>query len=265
MRPELCDDLGLSRSTVVTTVGSHDTASAVAAVPSDGRPFAYVSSGTWSLVGVESPEPVLSDASRAANLTNERGVDGDIRYLRNVGGLWLLQESVRVWTEEGRRPVLAALLTEAGGLPEGGPVIDVDDPAFIAPGRMPERIAAAIEARGEQPPATPAEVTRCIVDSLATAYATTATRASELTDRAVEVVHVVGGGSENALLCQRTADLSGLPVTAGPTEATALGNVLVQARAHGAIGDGADAIRHVVAASTDVRHHDPRATSEVAP
>ena len=264
VRPELCDELGLSRSTVVTTVGSHDTASAVAAVPADGRPFAYASSGTWSLVGVETAEPVLSDSSRAANFTNERGVDGDIRYLRNVGGLWLLQESIRTWAEQGERPSLAALLAEASGLPDGGPVIDVDDPVFIAPGGMPQRIAAAVEAKGEVPPATPAEVTRCIVDSLATAYATTAQRASELTGQPVEVIHVVGGGSENELLCQRTADLSGLPVTAGPTEATALGNVLVQARAHHAIAASAGAIRDVVIASSELRHHEPRTTSEAS-
>jgi rhamnulokinase len=264
VRPALCDDLGLSRSTVVTTVGSHDTASAVAAVPAVGRHFAYASSGTWSLVGVESEEPVLSAASRAANFTNERGVDGGIRYLRNVGGLWLLQESMRTWAEQGLRPVLGALLAEASGRPEGGPVFDVDDPALIAPGSMPERIAAAVETKGEEPPTSPAGVTRCIVDSLATAYATTVARASELTGQGVEVIHVVGGGSENVLLCQRTADLSGLPVTAGPTEATALGNVLVQARAHGAIGGSTDAIRHVVAASTELRHHEPRTTSEAA-
>lgn len=265
VRPDLCDDLGLSRSTVVTTVGSHDTASAVAAVPADGRPFAYVSSGTWSLVGVETPEPVLSDASRAANFTNERGVHGDIRYLRNVGGLWLLQESIRTWAEAGQRPVLAALLAEASALAEGGPVIDVDDPAFIAPAAMPERIARAAEAKGDVVPTTPAEITRCIVDSLATAYAATAARASELTGQAVEVIHVVGGGSENLLLCQRTADLSGLPVIAGPTEATALGNLLVQARAHGAVADGPGSISDVVATGTDLRHHEPRTASEAAP
>ena len=257
----LCGELGLSRSTVVTTVGSHDTASAVAAVPAiDGR-FAYASSGTWSLVGVDLPEPVLTGASRQANFTNERGVDGSIRYLRNVGGLWLLQESMRSWGERGEAPLLTELLAEAATLPDGGPTIGVDDPAFIAPGSMPERIRAAVEAKGERTSSSPAAITRCIVDSLASAYADTARRASELTGQAVDVIHVVGGGSENALLCQRTADLAGLPVVAGPTEATALGNVLVQARALGALGDSADDIRAVVAASSDLRHHEPRTRS----
>lgn len=232
----------------VVTVGSHDTASAVVGVPAANERFAYVASGTWSLVGVELPTPVLTDAARAANFTNEIGVEGRIRFLRNVGGLWLLQESMRAWglTDVG------ALVSAAARRPRG-PVIDVDDPAFIAPGDMPRRIAAAAGAADLDPPAT----TRCILDSLAAGYARTIAAAAELAGIDVEVVHVVGGGAQNELLCQLTADATGLPVLAGPVEATALGNVLVQAAAHGTLPSSLDALRAVAAASTRPVRYDP--------
>ncbi|TQM79204.1 rhamnulokinase [Saccharothrix saharensis] len=250
LRPEVVAATGLPSTTPVTTVGSHDTASAVVALPADGSRFAYVSSGTWSLVGVELPEPVVGARARELNFTNEGGVDGRTRFLRNVGGLWLLQESLREWAD----PDLPTLLAEAETLPAGGPTVDVDDPAFIAPGDMPRRIAAA--ATG--PLRTPAETVRCVLDSLAVAYARTVDQAVELTGRDVDVIHVVGGGSRNDLLCRLTAALSGRRVTAGPVEATALGNVLVQARAHGAAPATLEAIRADLAATEDVRHHVPR-------
>ena len=243
VRPELCSRLGLRPTTVVTAVGSHDTASAVVAVPAERSDFAYISSGTWSLVGLELGSPVTSDDARAANFSNEAGVDGRTRFLRNVGGLWLLDESIRWWTESGIRADREELLRLAAGLPAGGPTIDVDAPEFIAPGDMPTRIRTAAGDRSDEL-ATPATVVRCIVDSLAAAYDTAIRVACELSGRSVGVIHIVGGGSQNELLCELTAARTGCPVVAGPVEATALGNVIVQARACGALsGTTLEAIR----------------------
>lgn len=256
--PDIAAALGLPRETTVVAVGSHDTASAVAAVPAQGENFAYISSGTWSLVGLELQQPVLTEASREANFTNERGVDGTIRYLRNVGGLWLLSECQRTWAGEGFQPDLAALLSAAAALPAGGPQVNADDPYFIAPGDMPERIRAAVRRTGDVLPNEPAAITRCIMDSLAAAYARTITTAERLAGRGVDVVHVVGGGSQNTLLCQLTANATGRPVIAGPVEATALGNVLIQARAAGAATGGLPLLRGIIAAGTDLRRYEPQ-------
>ena len=231
LQADVASRTGLRPDTTVVAVGSHDTASAVVGVPATDRRFAYVSSGTWSLVGLELDKPVLTDASRAANFTNEGGVDGRVRYLRNVGGLWLLQESLRTWREAGQPADQEQLLAEAASLPAGGPVVDVDAEEFLPPGDMPARIRTAIEAGGEAQPESPAAVVRCILDSLAVAYARTINAAEQLSGQVAEVVHIVGGGCQNELLCQLTADLSGRPVLSGPVEATALGNVAVQARA----------------------------------
>ncbi|MER7544039.1 rhamnulokinase family protein [Spirillospora sp. NPDC127506] len=236
----------------VTAVGSHDTASAVAAVPAAGGGFGYISCGTWSLVGVELDAPVLTRESREANFTNEAGVDGTVRYLRNVMGLWLLQECLRAWGG----PDLPALLAEAGRVPGLRSLIDPDDPEFLPPGDMPARIAAHCRRRGFPAPSTRAETVRCIMDSLALAHRAALRRAAALSGVDVEVVHLVGGGSRNDLLCRLTADAAGLPVAAGPVEATALGNVLAQARAHGVVKDLAEA-RALVAATQDVRRYEP--------
>ncbi|OOC53663.1 MULTISPECIES: rhamnulokinase [Nocardiopsis] len=248
---------GAAEGTPLVAVGSHDTASAVVAVPAATPRFAYVSSGTWSLVGVELDAPVRTEASRAANFTNELGVDGTVRYLRNVTGLWLLQESLRVWRERGREVDLPDLLARAAGLPALACVVDVDDPRFLPPGDMPARIAAFAAETGQRPPETDAEVARCVVDSLALAYRGAVRQAAELSGTDVEVVHVVGGGSRNELLCRLTADAVGLPVVAGPVEGAAIGNLLVQARAVGAVEGGLDDLRRIVADSTEVRRYEP--------
>ena len=250
---------GLPATTTVVAVGSHDTASAVVAVPASGRDVAYVSSGTWSLVGLELDEPVITDESRAANFTNEGGVDGRVRFLRNVGGLWLLQESLREWSGQGGETDLGVLLDGATQCPTGGPVIDVDDDRFIAPGDMPARIRQACRASGQPQPTTPVEIVRCVLDSLATAYARTVEQAEPLTGRRVATVHVVGGGSQNALLCQLTADRTGRPVLAGPAEATALGNVVVQARTAGALAGSLEDLRTVLRAGLELRRFTPGA------
>ncbi|MBO3749149.1 rhamnulokinase [Streptosporangiaceae bacterium NEAU-GS5] len=241
----------------VTAVGSHDTASAVVGVPARGRAFGYISCGTWSLVGVELGGPVLTEESRAANFTNEAGVDGTIRYLRNVMGLWLLQESMRQWRADGLDVDLPDLLREAAALPGLRSVIDTGDPAFLPPGDMPGRIVAACRRTGEAPPAGPAETVRCILDSIALAHRAAIEDAQRLSGIAVDVVHVVGGGARNELLCRLTADACGLPVEAGPQEATALGNALVQARSLGVVGDDLDAMRALVRATSRVTRYEP--------
>lgn len=257
LRPEVLAATGLPDKVRLTLVGSHDTASAVVGVPAEGRDFAYISSGTWSLVGVELDAPVTSDASRLANFTNEGGVDGRVRYHRNVMGLWLLQESMHAWERAGSPEDLTALLEAAGGLPSGGPVIDPDDPVFLPPGDMPARVIEACR-RADQPlPASRPALARCILDGLALAYARTIRDAQRLSGRDVQVVHLVGGGSRNMLLCQLTANACQLPVVAGPVEATALGNVLVQARAHGHIHGELEALRALVRATHPLRRYEP--------
>ncbi|MGG5173052.1 rhamnulokinase [Pseudarthrobacter sp. J1738] len=255
---------GLPITTKVVAVGSHDTASAVAAVPAQVRStqgsFAYVSSGTWSLVGVELSHPVLTEASRAANFTNERGVDGTIRYLRNVGGLWLLSECQRTWAAQGSTTTLEELLEAAAQLPAGGPLVDADDALFIAPDNMPQRIRAAVRTAGGELPESHPHIVRCILDSLAAGYARTILDAERLADVRVGVVHIVGGGSQNALLCQLTAQATGKRVIAGPVEATALGNVLVQARAAGALSGGLSQLRAIVQNSETTAEYMPSVT-----
>ncbi|OXS30620.1 rhamnulokinase [Streptomyces sp. XY006] len=253
LRAEVLEETGLAGPVPVTAVGSHDTASAVAAVPATGERFAYICTGTWSLAGLELDAPVLTEESRAANFTNELGLDGTVRYLRNIMGLWLLQECVRAWGE----PDLGALLLEASRAEALRSVVDAGDPAFLAPGHMPERIAEACRASGQPVPQTPGEVTRCILDSLALAHRKAVEDAQWLAGHAVDVVHVVGGGTRNALLCQLTADACGLPVVAGPTEAAALGNVLVQARAHGLVGDLAG-MRRLLGRTQPLTRYAPR-------
>lgn len=247
--------------TPLVAVGSHDTASAVAAVPARTSRFAYISSGTWSLVGVELDAPVLSDQGRGANFTNELGVDGTVRYLRNVTGLWLLQESLRTWRERGHEADLPDLLAQAARLPALTCVVDVDDPRFAPPGDMPARITEFAARTGQRPPTGPAQVVRCILDSLALAYRRAVRQAAELSDQEVEVVHIVGGGARNTLLCQLTADATGLPAVAGPAEGTAVGNLLVQARATGAIEGGLPELRRVVANSFETHTYSPEGPS----
>ncbi len=234
-------------------VGSHDTASAVTAVPALGPAFAYISSGTWSLAGLELSRPVLTEASRLANFTNEAGIDGTVRYLRNVTGLWLLQECQRSWGAESLEP----LLTTAAAVPPLRFVIDPDDPVFLPPGDMAARICSWLSTRGLPVPSGRAEVVRCILDSLALAYRRALLAAQSLAGQHADVVHIVGGGSRNELLCQLTADALSLPVIAGPAEATALGNVLVQARAMGAAPGTLPAMRALLRSCLELRRYSP--------
>ncbi len=258
LREAVRTETGASAETLVTLVGSHDTASAVVGVPAGDAPFAYVACGTWSLVGVELDHAIVTEESRAANFTNEGGVDDRIRFLRNVMGLWLLQELLRTWELAGTPESLPALLIAAGELPRGGPMIDPDDPAFLTPGDMPARIEAACRRLDQRVPTTRVELVRCILDSLADAYARAVRDAVRLSGQAVEVVHLVGGGARNTLLCQLTADACERPVVAGPVEATALGNVLIQARARGLLAGDLERLRALIRATQDIRRYEPR-------
>jgi rhamnulokinase len=259
LRDEVRREIGAAPESLVTLVGSHDTASAIVGVPATNPDFAYIVCGTWSLVGIELDHPVLTEESRRANFTNEGGVDDRIRYLRNVMGLWLLQESLHAWQAEGTVEHLSALLIAAAELPSGGPVIDPDDPSFLPPGDMPARILAACERLDQTAPTSHPGFVRCILDSLAAAYGRAVRDAVRLSGRSVKVVHLVGGGARNGLLCQLTADACELPVVAGPVEATALGNVLVQARARGLLAGDLETLRGLVRATQGVRRYEPRA------
>ena len=251
--------VGLRGRVPVIAVGSHDTASAVVGVPAADEHFAYISSGTWSLVGLELESPVLTEAARAADFTNEVGVDGTIRFLKNVMGLWVLSESIRTWQDQHVAGTdLVSLLAAAADAPPLVTVVDINDPRLLPPGDMPARIATMAREAGEPVPRTPVAIARCIVDSLALAYRRHLRSAMELAGKRVDVVHVVGGGSHNQLLCQLTADACGLPVLAGPAEAAALGNVLVQARTLGVDVPDLAAMRALVRRTHELGRFEPR-------
>lgn len=257
LREEVRAEAGLRDDVPVIAVAAHDTASAVAAVPALVGPVAFISSGTWSLVGLEVDAPVVSALARRYNVSNEAGVCGTVRLLTNVMGLWLLQECRRAWAAEGRDYDWDELVALARERPSAQ-LIDPDDPALLAPGDMPTRIATACRDLGQAAPRDDADVVRCVLDSLACKQRLALERVEEVAGRRAEVVHLVGGGVHNALLCQVTADLLGRPLHAGPVEATALGNVMMQALAQGHV-DSLHEIRRIVADSVDVTVYTPSA------
>lgn len=246
----------------VVAVGSHDTASAVVAIPNPDRDFAYISCGTWGLVGLELDRPVFSAAAREANFTNEGGVDGRIRFLHNVMGLWLLSESMRAWDRSAntsqRSSELEQLLAEAAEAPLPEKVFDVNDPRFMAPGDIPARITAWYREHDLPAPSTRAQMVRVIIESLAQAFADSVLTAARIAGQPVRVIHIVGGGAQNRLLCQATADRSGLPVLAGPVEATAVGNILIQARTAGLVEGDLAQLRDSLARTFTPVRHEPR-------
>jgi rhamnulokinase len=238
----------------VYTVASHDTASAYVATPLADEHAGVLSSGTWSLLGVELAQPVLTDAAREANLTNERGVDGTTRLLKNVMGLWLEQECAREWDAS-----FEALHEAAFDAPADVPLFDPDADELLRPGDMPARIAAAC-GRDDM---SRGDIVRSIFTSLACKYRTVLERLEEVARREIRTLHVIGGGARNRLLCQLAADLTGREVLAGPVEATALGNILVQARAAGELGSLAD-MRAVAAASSRTESYEPAMSRDEA-
>lgn len=261
--PEVARQVGLDLEVPVIAVGSHDTASAVVAVPAAGANAAYISSGTWSLVGLELEEPVLSEEARLADFTNEGGIDGTVRFLKNVMGLWVLSESLRDWELTGVADAdLATVLAGAADAELLRTVVDINHPSLLAPGTgptnsMPARLADLARAAGEPVPGTPAQVARCVLDSLALAYRRHLREAGRLAGVPVGLVHVVGGGSRNDLLCQLTADACAIPVLAGPEEASALGNALVQARSLGAGLPDLAAMRDLIRRTHGLRRYLP--------
>jgi rhamnulokinase len=256
LRPEVAAEAGLRHAPPVIAVGSHDTASAVAAVPGlDGR-SAYISSGTWSLVGVETPQPVIDQRALALNFTNEGGVSGNIRLLKNVTGLWLLQESRRQWQRAGHDYSWGELMALAAAAPPFDSLIDPDAREFASPGDMPAAIRAYCRRTGQPEPADVGAVVRCCLESLALKARWVIEALETLLGHPLETIRIVGGGSQNALLAQWTADACQRPVVAGPVEATALGNLMVQAIAAGHLADVA-AGREAVAASVELHAFEP--------
>jgi len=237
----------------------HDTACAVHALPVDDEaPAAFIASGSWSVVGLETPEPVVTPAALAAGLTNEARLDGGNRLLANLTGLWILQECQRQWRSEGRPSDVASLLDAAEEATSAGVILDPADPEFVVPGAMATRVANHVERRYGTRPTDPAQVVRLLMESLAATYASTLTSLEEVAGIRVGSVHLVGGGSRNAFLCRLTAAATGRPVVAGPAEASSIGNVLVQLEATGALGSRADRADLVRRSFSPVRH-DPGA------
>ena len=241
----------------VVAPACHDTGSAVAAVPATTARFGYISSGTWSLVGAEVPEPVLGAAALRHNFTNEGGVAGTYRVLKNISGLWLVQECRRGWLRAGREWSYAALTERARAAPAFGPLIDPNHPDFLAPDDMPAAIRRRCRVTGQPEPEDEGQLVRCALESLALAYRQTFAELAGVLGYPVDAVHIVGGGSQNTLLCQLAADACGLPVVAGPAEATAMGNVLVQMMAAGMLAGLAE-VREIVRRSVDVSSYEPR-------
>ena len=258
LREDVAAEIGAEAALDVIAVGSHDTASAVVGVPMTEPGAAYVSSGTWSLVGVELDRPVLSEESREANFTNEGGVDAKIRYLRNVMGMWLLSESIRTWEREGQSVELASLLSSAAEVNGPIPIFDANHPSLLPPGDMPKRIAALCLEADAAAPDSPAMFARSILESLAEAYASAITDAERLSGSKINTVHIVGGGSQNTLLCQLTANRTGRRVLAGPVEATAVGNVLIQGRAAELVEGDLSELRALIARTFPPAEYQPR-------
>lgn len=257
---EVAADTGLGRAHVVAAA-THDTGSAVAAVPLRQAESAYISAGTWSLVGLEVREPLIDDASFAANVTNEGGVAGTYRLLRNVTGLWILHECRRAWAREGDDYSFDDLASLAVQAPPLRSFVEPNDPAFSEPCEMPARIRAFCAHTGQPEPAEPGAIVRCVLESLALKHAATIDLLASVTGTSPGEIHLIGGGARNELLCRWTAAAAGMPVLAGPEEATLLGNLLVQAMTTGELGS-VDEAREVVRASFPPTTYEPETSSE---
>lgn len=254
--PSVCKETGIKGAPPVIAPGTHDTASAVAAIPGLDERSAYISSGTWSLMGVEIAQPILNESSRRLNFTNEGGVANTIRLLKNIGGLWLLQEARRQWARSGHDYSWAELLAQAEKTTPFRSIIDPDSSDFLAPSNMVDAIGASCRRIGQPAPESVGEVVRCALESLALRYRWTLGALEELVGHRLDTIRIVGGGSQSRLLCQFTADACQRPVVTGPVEATALGNVMVQAMATGHLGSLSQA-REAVAASIPQEHFTP--------
>ena len=259
--PGVVAETGLRHTAPVIAIGAHDTASAVAAIPGMDADSAYISSGTWSLMGVETLEPVLSERALALNFTNEGGVGGTIRLLKNIAGLWLLQECRRQWQREGHSYEWDELLLMAEQAPPFRSLVDPDATTFLSPGNMPATLRDYCRRTGQPEPESVGAVIRCCIESLALKYRQVLGNLEELVGHRLNTVRIVGGGCKNRMLCAFTADACNRPVAAGPVEATALGSVLVQAMARGELQSLVEG-RLAVAASVSLERFEPRNSAE---
>jgi rhamnulokinase len=258
IRPQLADETGLPRTLQVVAPAAHDTASAVAAVPAKkSSSWCYLSSGTWSLLGAEIAKPCVSAAAQAASFTNELGIDGTFRFLKNIAGLWLVQECRRDLARQGQELDYVTLTRLAGEAPPLRTVVDPSHAEFQMPGGMLKKIADFADATKQPVPSTPGEFVRCALESLALAYREKLTLLESILAQRFEVLHIVGGGGKNTLLSQMTADATGRCVIVGPTEATAMGNALVQAMGLGQVRDLWH-LRQIVANSSELVTHEPQ-------
>jgi rhamnulokinase len=253
--PAICEEVGIA-SIPVIAVAEHDTASAVIAVPAEGTDFAYLSCGTWSLIGTETPQPIMNEQALALNITNEGGINGTTRLLKNITGLWLLQECRRVWSNEGR---LISYADEGAHIAAAQPLqcfINPDDPMFVNPSHMPRQIQHYCRQTGQCVPESTGDVLRCIIDSLALQHRFVLERIEGLVQKRFAGLHIVGGGAQNVALCQCTANALGREVWAGPHEGTAIGNVLVQCIALGEI-ESVQQARRIVRNSFPIKTYQP--------
>jgi rhamnulokinase len=259
LTPEVAKEIGCGRIPLIA-VGSHDTASAVLGVPGQGDRWAYLSSGTWSLMGVEIPHAIVNDKTFAYEFTNEGGVENTIRLLKNIMGLWLVQECKRQWQREGQDLSYGELAQMASKAKPFFGYVDCDNSDFLAPGDMPSRINKCLSETGQKPTQDKGQMVRLVLESLALKYRSVLNAIEDVTGKSVETLHIVGGGIQNELLCQFTADATGRKVVTGPIEATASGNILLQAKATGQL-KSIDEARQVVRDSFEMKEYKPQNTA----
>lgn len=252
--PEISEQTG-SKQIPCVAVGSHDTASAIVSVPSNGKNWAYLSSGTWSLLGIETEEPLVTDKSLELNFTNEGGVEGTTRFLKNIMGMWLIQECKRIWDDEKQISWEEIVKLSEAEKPFKC-LINPDDSGFLNPGNMPDAIQKYCKRTNQHIPLSRGEIARCIYDSLVLKYRYTIQQIESITGEKIEVLHIIGGGANNKMMNQLTADATGIPVFAGPTEATAIGNILMQIKAAGIVENLSEA-RNIVRKSFEVINYQP--------
>lgn len=256
----LAEECELGKVPVIAVAG-HDTASAVAAVPAENERFAYLSSGTWSLMGIEVKDAIINDETFALNFTNEGGIEGTTRFLKNITGMWLLEQCLKEWKKEGISYAYEKLVKMAGSAPAFQSLIDPDHASFANPASMTKAIADYCTATGQIAPSNHAEFVRCIFESLSLKYKYVLGKFANLAPFAIEKLHVIGGGSKNPLLNQWTANAIGMPVLAGPSEATAIGNIMIQAKAAGCVGSLTE-MRQIIRESIQVEEFIPENKSE---
>ncbi|RJP25790.1 MAG: rhamnulokinase [Candidatus Abyssobacteria bacterium SURF_5] len=257
--PDVSKQTGLSPIPVIA-VATHDTASAVAAVPAAGKDWAYISSGTWSLMGIEIDKPIITDQSLRLNFTNEGGMENTIRFLKNIAGLWLLEECRRVWAEKRRCEYDDLLVAATGAVPFAA-FIDPDWSEFLNPPDMPAAIGRSLKSTKQSVPDSPGALVRCILESMALKYRLVLDQLRRLSPKPINSIHVIGGGAHNRLLCQFTANATGLPVMAGPVEAAAVGNIMAQALAAGCVTSLAG-MREVISHSFILEKYEPEHVKE---